>query len=218
MRASRMSAQIRSWRIPASRPAGHTEKKQIGQLRPSVILAVLFLVGYTGGVLLCRTSVPSIGTLLAEYYTDPAHFSAFPQVFFSGVAALFLQCCTIVLCGSSIAGVALLCLFFLGKGALLGICSTAIYVMQGLRGLVVYWLLTCLTDVAQLLLLLWLAKAAYDLSMSLFRTLMDGGSVRGALKARAQMLVYRSGMILVTGTFCTALGAGSAILFAAVLL
>lgn len=218
MRASRMSAQIRSWRIPASRPAGHTEKKQIRQLQPSAILAMLFLVGYAGGVLLCRTSVPSIGTLFAEYYTDPAQFSAFPEVFFSGAAALFLQCCMIVLCGSSVAGVALLYLFFLGKGAMLGICAAAIYVMQGLRGLVVYWLLTCLTDVAQLLLLLWLAKAACDLSMSLLRSLMDGGSVRGALKARAQMLLYRSGMALVTGAVCTAFGAGSAVLFAAVLL
>lgn len=218
MRASRMSAQVRPWRLPASRPAEHTVKGKTGYLKPGRILAALFLAGYTGGILICRPAVPKIGSLLAEFYVDPTHFASFSDVFLSGAAALFLQSAVLILCGSSIAGMAVLSLFFLGKGALMGICAAAVYATQGLRGLVVYWLLTCLNDVTQLLLLLWLAQSACDLSLSLFRCLMDGGAVRGALKARAQMLLYRCGMVLVAGAVCTAFGAGSAVLFAAVLL
>lgn len=185
---------------------------------PILALVTLFLVGYVGGILLCRTRVPAVGELLAEYYMDKQNFALFLPACGAQVSALFLQVLLLLLCGGNVVGFALIPAFFAGKGLLLGTCATSVLAQSGARGLVVYWLLTCVQEMAVLLLLLWIAQAAYFLSMALLKNMLNGAAVRGALKVKAKVLVMRSLLSILVGFGIVALGTGAAMLFARVLL
>lgn len=218
MRAAK-TAQVWQWPAPRREtPPDQTAQRRRPQVQPVIGLAFLFLTGYLGGILVCRSGVPEFGILLADYYMDKQNFTAFGSVFASMAAALFLQASAVTLCGTSAVGAAPLALLFASKGLLTGAAAASVYAAGGARGLVVYWLLTCLPDIAVLLLLLWLSQAAYGLSRALFQIMLGGGTVRGALKVKAKMLLYRYLLTLVVGVGCGVLGAGAAVLFAGVLL
>ena len=101
---------------------------------------------------------------------------------------------------------------------MLGLCAAAVYASSGARGLVVYWLLSFLPELSFLLLLLWLSQAACRLSGALFGVLMGRNPVRGALKIKVKTMVFRYLFAIAASAACAVLGAGSAVLFAGVLL
>lgn len=186
--------------------------------RATLVFAVLFFAGYLCGLILSRTWQPAVGEILAAYYTEKLHFTNLATVFAAFYSAFFLQLMAVLIFGSSPAGLVLMTALFLLRGSVLGICAAALYRTAGMRGLVIYWLLTFLPDATSLLLLLWVSGSACMLSHALLQLLLGGGTVRGALKVKAQSLLYRFGIALIAGAVCGVLGAASAILFAAVLL
>lgn len=226
MRAAR-TAQVWQWparhAVPgqdAGTPA-HTAGPRAGAslgLRPVLGLAALFLAGYVGGILYCRGSVPEPAALLAGFYMDKQNFADFGAVFASLFSAAFLQMTAAALCGSSVIGPAPLAVLFAGRGTMLGLCAAAVYASSGARGLVVYWLLSFLPELSFLLLLLWLSQAACRLSGALFGVLMGRNPARGALKIKAKTMVFRYLFAIAASAACAVLGAGSAVLFAGVLL
>ena len=181
-------------------------------------LAGLFLAGYITGLLICRSDLPNAGKVLAGYYMDKQNFSTFGRTFSAMFSATFLQASLILLCGTSLAGIPLAAIAFCAKGTAMGLCAASIYSVQGTRGLVIYWLLSCLHDMAVLLLLVWLAQAAAVLSAAMLRAVWSGNSIRGALKIKAKTLIFRYVAVILVGAVCAFLGAGSAVLFAGVLL
>ena len=228
MRAARQAAPACLWprrsrgqgSLAAASPEQQTTPRpQTGGLPAAVWgLAGLFLAGYAAAVFCCRRTVPEFGQTLAKFYMDKQNFAAFGQVFAALFAAAFLQLTAVAACGSSVVGPAGLALLFAAKGVVLGACAAAVYLDAGARGLVIYWLLSSLQELAQLLLLLWLACAASSLSLALLRTLLGGSPVRGALKIKTKLLGARYGAALLVSAGCAALGAASAVLFAGVLL
>lgn len=226
MRAAR-TAPVWNWQ---QRPAGaphreglekteHARRQSASNpMYPVFALASLFLAGYMGGILLCRGGVPAIGQLLAEYYMDKQNFALFFPAYGAQVSALFLQILLLVLCGGNVVGFALIPACFAGKGVLLGTCAASVLAQSGARGLVIYWLLTCVQEMAILLLLLWIAQAGWFLSTALLKNVLDGAAVRGALKIKAKVLLMRSLLSTLVGAGIAALGTGAAMLFAGVLL
>ena len=101
-----------------------------------------------------------LGPGLAAYYSQAEHFAHWTQVFADLYSGAFLQCTIVFLCGFSALGPGLIGLFLAGKGVMLGLCAAGVYSNGGAHGLVVYWLLTCLSDLILLVLLLWLALSA----------------------------------------------------------
>lgn len=204
-----------------AKPAGAPGHRPLGRnpVIPAVLgFAALFLAGYVAGILLCRGSIPAVGQILADYYTDKQNFAAFVSTFAAQFSSVFLSASVVALCGTSALGPALMALFFAGKGTLLGLCAAAVYVQSGNRGLVIYWLLTFLFDMAALLLLLWLSEAACRFSCALLRAVRQGSAIRGVLWIQAKDLAFRYLITLALAAACSVLGAGSAVLFAGVLL
>lgn len=181
-------------------------------------LGMLFLFGYAAGVLICQEQVSAVGQALAQYYMDKQNYTAFMEIYVAQFSALFLQAGIIVLCGSSILGNAFLILFFVGRGLILGVCASTVFLTYQARGLVVYWLLTFLPNVATLLLLLWLAQKAAELAGALLRAVLSSAASRGMFREKIKVLLIRYLLILVVGSCCSALGAAAAGLFARVLL
>lgn len=181
-------------------------------------LGILFLLGYTAGVWVCRQQVPALGQALAQYYMDKQNYLEFSAICVAQFAALFWQAGIIVLCGSSILGNAFLTAFFAGRGLILGMCASAVFLSYQARGLVVYWLLTFLPDAAVLILLLWLAQKAAELSITLLRSVLSGTATHGTFRQTIQALLFRYMMVLIVGAGCSALGASAAGLFARILL
>ena len=181
-------------------------------------LGVLFLLGYAAGVLICREQVSAVGQALAQYYMDKQNYTSFMEIYVVQFSALFLQAGIIVLCGSSILGNAFLILFFAGRGLTLGVCASAVFLTYQARGLVVYWLLTFLPNVATLLLLLWQAQKAAELAGALLRAVLSNTASRGMFREKIKILLIRYLLVLVVGACCSALGAAAAELFAQVLL
>lgn len=178
----------------------------------------LFLVGYTVGILICREQTPEIGSAFAQYYMDKQNYTSFAKLFVRLFSALFLQSGMVLLCGMNAVGIPLLAAFFGAKGALLGICAASVFLTSEARGLVVYWLMTCLPDVVTLVLLLWLAKNAAETSGALFRTVLSGAGTRGTLERQTKKMLIRYLVTLGIGAVCSTLGAASSGLFAGVLL
>lgn len=181
-------------------------------------LGILFLLGYSAGVLICREQVPAIGQALAQYYMDKQNYLEFSDICVAQFSALFLQAGIVILCGSSLLGNVFLAVFFAGRGLVLGVCASAVFLTYQARGLVVYWLLTFLPDAAALILLLWLAQKSAELAMILFRSVLSNAAARGGLQEKIRSLMIRSLMVLMVGACCSALGAAAAGLFAQVLL
>lgn len=191
-----------------------------GQHSPgwSMGLGGLFLAGYVAGILLCRERVPDFGSALAQYYMDKQNYLSFAAMFGASFSALFLQAGLVLLCGTNALGGALLAAFFAAKGALLGICAASVFVQSQARGLIIYWLLTALPDTAALLLLLWLARDAVNLSGSLFYAMFNGTGTRGTPERRIKAMLLRYLLTLGIGAVCVALGAAASGLFADILL
>lgn len=184
----------------------------------SIGFGVLFLLGYAAGVLVCREQVSAIGQSLAQYYMDKQNYTTFIDIFLVQFSALFLQAGIIVLCGSSILGNTFLILFFAGRGWMLGVCASAVFLAYQARGLVVYWLLTFLPNAATLILMLWLAQKAAELAGTLLRAVLSNTAARGTFQEKIKALLIRYLLVLVVGSCCSALGAAAAGLFAQVLL
>ena len=216
--AWRWQARARRAHSPQTSAAPAPRRSDPHPLRPLLGMTAVFLAGYLGGILLCREQVPSIGRLLADYYMDKQNFAGFLPVFRAQLAGYFLQVLFLLLGGSSLAGFTLLPSFFAAKGAVLGVCAASVLAQAGTRGLVIYWLLCCLPDLAMLLLLLWVAQAGWTLGAALLQNVLDGSAVRGALKAKAQILLLRTLLAVIVGGCIAALGSGAAVLFASVLL
>ena len=184
----------------------------------SVGLGSLFLIGYIGGILLCREQAPDFGSVLAQYYMDKQNYLSLAAGFGAEFSALFLQAGIILLCGSSALGGGLLAVCFAATGTLLGICAASVFLNWEARGLIVYWLLTSLPNTAALILLLWLARDAANLSGSLFYAMFNGAGTRGAPERRLRALLLRYLLTLAIGAVCMALSAAASGLFASVLL
>lgn len=162
----------------------------------SFLYSVAFLLGYFPGIFYGRLGNGDIGAQLAEYYLEPLHFSVWSDTFFNQISAAFLQLLFIVFCGFSAFGVGLLALFFLIKGAFLGLCAVNVLALGGSRGLVFYWLCVCLPSLLQLLVLLWLAGYAARPSIGLFQNAFCGGAPRGQLEASRRRFLVRCGTSL----------------------
>lgn len=158
-----------------------------------LLCAGVFLAGYLPGIELGRTGASIWGQQLAAYYLDASQFSAWLPVFTGQVAAAFLQLLLIILCGFSALGQGLLPLAFAARGCFLGFCAANVLAAGGVKGIVTYWLLSCLPDLCVLLVGLWLAGHALVLSRGLFQSIFLGGAPRGQLHTAVRRLLVRWG-------------------------
>lgn len=181
-------------------------------------LGVLFLLGYAAGVMICREQVPAAGQALARYYMDKQNYLEFSDIWTTQFAALFLQAGIVALCGGSMLGNTFLAVFFAGRGLVLGVGASSVFLTYQARGLVVYWLLTFLPDAVALILLLWLAQKSAELAILLLRCALSGTTARESFRERIRTLLTRFLIVLIIGACCSALGAAAAGLFARVLL
>ena len=205
---------MQRWHIPNALPTA-TGKNRIGR---GAGLGILLLLGYAAGVMICREQVPAAGQALAQYYMDKQNYLKFSDVCVAQFSALFLQAGIVVLCGGSMLGNIFLAVFFAGRGLVLGVCASAVFLAYQARGLVVYWLLTFLPDAAALILLLWLAQKSAELATMLLRAVLSNTAARGVFQEKIRSLLLRSLLVLIVGACCSALGAAAAGLFAQVLL
>ena len=177
----------------------------------------LFVAGHLGGVLAGQLGVSELGKDLAAYYMDSTHYTAFSAVFLGLYSGAFLQLSAVALCGFSALGGGFLAAFFALKGAVFGLCAAGVFARGGARGLVVYWLMTCLPELCLLLLTLWLAVCAQRLAAALLRSL-GGGGLHARPMNGTKTLLLRYFTALVLGAAVCAAGGGSAVFFAGVLL
>lgn len=182
------------------------------------MFGLLFLIGYTAGILICREQAPAVGQALARYYMDKQNYLSLSAAFGRMYSGLFLQAGIVLLCGLSAFGSILLMTFFAVRGAVLGICAASVFLEFEARGLVVYWLLSCFTNVAALILLLYLAQSAARMAQNSLYMIWNPTVLHGALKDRFKALLIRFLLVLAIGAFCAVLGALSARLFAGILL
>lgn len=234
MRAARAAAAEQFFRLPrwriapkgelrsepqSHRPTIRKDRKEAGRWRAGLMFSTLFLLGDLGGVLAGRLGGCTWGQELAAYYSQAEHFAHWTQVFADLYSGAFLQCTIVFLCGFSALGPGLIGLFLAGKGVMLGLCAAGVYSNGGVHGLVVYWLLTCLSDLILLVLLLWLALSAQALGVTLLHALHgQAPHTRRAPVSMLQRLVLSYLAALLIGAAGCLVGAGSAVLFAGVLL
>lgn len=167
-----------------------------------VEFGLTFLAGYFPGVLYGRIGGGPIGTQLAEYYTDPLHFYVWSDTFLNQIAAAFLQLLFLTFCAFSVFGAAFLVLFFLAKGAFLGLCAVSTLTLGGGTALVLYWFCVCLPNLLMLFLYLWLSGYAVQLSHHLFQSVFGRGAPRGQLEASRRRFLVRCGVaLLISGLF-----------------
>lgn len=217
-----MRAAKRLWADPPPRslhknPRPQTGGGTAGSVRPGLLLTVFFLLGYLPGILAGRGGLP-LGQALAAFYMDRQSFAAFGPVFVDMLAGAFLQCTLVLLGGFCALGWAVMAAVFALKGAYLGFCAASVFAAGGARALVVHWLLNCLPDLAVLMLLFSLALCAEPLSTALLRAAFGGGDRFGSTAALSRALLVRYLIVLAAGAGCCALGAWSAVFFAAALL
>lgn len=183
-----------------------------------LLCAGVFLAGYLPGIELGRGGDSLWGQQLAAYYLDVANFSVWSAVLVHQLAAAFLQLLLIVLCGFSSLGQGFLPLLFAARGCFLGFCASSVLAAGGTRGIVIYWLLSCLPDLAILLLGLWLAGHALALSRGLFQSIFQGGAPRGQLCAAARRLGVRAAAALLAACLLSVFFSGLCVLLARFLL
>lgn len=176
-------------RMPQLRPANRRGKVR-ALTGNSIIYGVLFLVGYIPGIVTGRID-SSLGELLARYYAEFPLDGSWLSVFLNQISASFLQILFVGLCGFSVFGTGFLSLLFLGRGAFLGFCASAILYQRGLVALGRYWGATCLPGLIVLFISLWLSDYAVQLSRGLFQSVFLGGAPRGQLIANARRLGIR---------------------------
>lgn len=213
---------MRAARSIAGNPIAEGEHRQTlhqrtaGPLTAVLAFAVLFFIGYLIGIPAGRRGEETYGAALAAFRMDKQNYAAFLTVYVRFLSGMFLQTTAVMLCGFHVGGSIFLGIFFVAKGILMGLCASGVYLAQGVRGLVVHWLLSCLPDLGLLLLLLWLAGRAYLLSAGLIRCAFSGG--RAGLTAPIRQLIVRYLIAVAVGAGANLVFAASAVLFAGVLL
>lgn len=235
MRAARAAAAVSVLRLPrrhnfpqgepCTAPKPHRtvppkeRRAEAGYWRAGAIFCAAFLFGDLGGVLAGRLRFVDAAQTLASYYGQGEHFSDWLSVFTDLYSGAFLQCTVLFLCGFSALAPWLIGVFLAGKGVVLGLCAAGVYSRGGAHGLVVYWLMTCLPELILLALLLWLALGAQALGMDLLHAL--GGQLpharRASVPAVRRLILRYLAVLLLSAAGCL-VGAGSAVLFAGVLL
>ena len=180
-------------------------------------LGTLLLPGYVGGIVAVKLHGSDLGASLAQYYLDAEQYERFSQVFLALFAGAFLQLSALLLCGFSAVGGVLLGVGFAGKGWVLGTCAASVYVAGAQRGLVVYWLLTCLPDLGLLWLLVWFALHVFRVCGDLTRFVF-GPQGHARLQPNIRSMLIRYCISLGMAAAISAVGAASAVLFAGVLL
>lgn len=138
------------------------------QTLPRMGCAAAFFAGYLPGIWLGRGG-SALGQQLAAYYTKSPDGTAFAAAFGAKFAVCFLQLSVVLLCGFCVWGIGLLAAFFAARGAFLGFCAASVTMENGAAGLVQYRAATMISDVAALLLCLWLADWAAQLAAELLR-------------------------------------------------
>jgi hypothetical protein len=184
-----------------------------------VCLTVAFLACYLAGLFACRSGCfSSFGNLCAQYYLDKQNFSVFRTVFAALYAAAFLQLSCIILCGFSVFGSPCLLLLFAAKGGFLGVCAAALYLSGGIKGMLLYWLMTFLPEITLLMLELWLVEPSYRICRELFQTVFGNRAFRVSQSGAVKAMVTRYLISLLGGILLSVGGAGISCLFAGVLL
>lgn len=217
---------------PASASIPAVNKQQVYRHRAShqqsgsaslygtAMFAAAFFLGYLPGILTGRDTAGS-GSLLAAYYMDKQNFASWGQVFEDLYAGAFLQATLVLLFGFCALGMLLLSVLFALKGMYLGYCAAAVFAQSGAKGLLIHWLLTCLPDLSIVFLLFFLAACAAALCRSLLRVAFGTagrGAAQASLYSQAKALVLRYIAVLALGALFCALGSGSAVFLAAILL
>lgn len=184
--------------------------------RPDCVvwLGAAFLAGYLPGIWLGRDGATALGQQLAAWYTESPESTAFAAAFGTRFAVGALQLCAVLLCGFCIWGVGLLVLFFAARGGFLGFCAASVAAADGAAGLLRYRCDTAVSDVAMLLLCLWLAGWSAQLAAQLFcaargrATRETPGTVRRLLSRFAAAIVLSAAVSAVGGVLVLAVGSG----------
>lgn len=180
-------------------------------------LGALFVLGYMGGIIAAKLGGSGIGSTLAGYYLDAGQYERFTAVWSRWFAGGFLQLTAVLLCGFSAVGGLLLVFGFAAKGWVLGLCAAGAYATAAQRGLVVYWLLTCLPDLGLLWVMVWFSMRAFGVSGAIARfTFGSNGHTRLQPNTKWMLIRYFSSLAWVL--FLSGVGSASAVLFAGVLL
>lgn len=201
---------------------GKVKSEMVRNRNPSgwkavMVFGGLFFVGYLGGILQGRLGNSVFAQALASYYRDPQNFTAFTSLFADQFSGAFLQAVLVLACGFSAVGSGFLGLYFVARGAILGLCAAQVYMQGGTRALVVHWLLTCLPDLGVFLVMLWLAIQANRCALGIFTGMVGhGGRIRRIPPIRQLLLRFVSALFLCAG-ICI-LGSASGVVFAGVLL
>lgn len=197
--------------------ADRTRARETASWTTVLLFGVLFFAGYLGGVLKGRTGQSDLGEQLADYYRTAEHFSAFMPLFLDLFGSALLQAVLVLACGFSALGTGFLGLYFIARGAVLGLCAACVFVQGGTKALVVHWMLTCLPDLSIFLVMLWLAVQASRCAGGVFRVLLGGGAhLRQTPSVRRLVLRFFVALLL-CAVFCL-IGSASGVLFAGVLL
>lgn len=180
----------------------------------AVWLGAAFLAGYLPGIWLGRDGTTALGQQLAVWYTESPEGTAFAAAFGARFAVGALQLCAVLLCGFCIWGVGLLVLLFAARGGFLGFCAASVAAADGAAGLLRYRCDTAVSDVATLLLCLWLAGWSAQLAAQLFcaaqgrATRETPGTVRRLLSRFAAAIVLSAAVSAVGGVLVLAVGSG----------
>ena len=198
---------------------GPTQNTAPGQSRLGAVCVTVFLLGYLPGILLGRGGTAA-GTVLAAHFMDRQAFASFGPVFADLFAGAFLQCTLVLLCGFCALGAVPLAALFALKGCYLGFCAASVFAAGGAKALVAHWLITLLPDICLLLLLFALTVCAGPVCTALLHSVLGAGPLPGAPGAAAltKALLLRYVLVLAGSAVCCALGGGSAVFFAGILL
>ena len=209
MRAARTALRLPA--LPQLRTK-EPKRKTMSARRPdcAVWLGAAFLAGYLPGIWLGRDGATALGQQLAVWYTESPESTAFGARFAVGA----LQLCAVLLCGFCIWGVGLLVLLFAARGGFLGFCAASVAAADGVAGLLRYRRDTAVSDVATLLLCLWLAGWSAQLAAQLFcaargrATRETPGTVRRLLSRFAAAMALSAAVSAVGGVLVLAVGGG----------
>ena len=177
-------------------------------------LAQRFWPGICRALWLGRDGATALGQQLAVWYTESPESTAFAAAFGARFAVGALQLCAVLLCGFCIWGVGLLVLLFAARGGFLGFCAASVAAADGVAGLLRYRRDTAVSDVATLLLCLWLAGWSAQLAAQLFcaargrATRETPGTVRRLLSRFAAAMALSAAVSAVGGVLVLAVGGG----------
>lgn len=202
--------------------AGKINSEMVRNRNPSgwkaaMVFGGMFFAGYLGGILKGKLGDSSFAEMLASYYRDPQNFTSVTTLFADQYSGVFLQAVLVLACGFSAVGSGFLGLYFVARGAILGLCAAEVYMQGGTRALVVHWLLTCLPDLGVFLVMLWLAIQANRCALGIFTGVLGSGSHLRRTPPLRQLLLRFVFALLIGAGICI-LGAASGIVFAGVLL